>query len=88
MDLNLKESGRVGFFKRFDAELYEGRRVLEVGRASGNLFTQTTQLQVAFPAGKFHQGFFSAAQCIHQFQTLTANSRFDVGATFLRKREQ
>jgi hypothetical protein len=41
--------------------LDEGRRVLEVGRAGGHLFPQAAQLQVAFPAGEIHQGFFSAA---------------------------
>lgn len=58
---NLKESGWIGFFQSFDAKLDEGRRVLEVGRAGGHLFPQAAQLQVAFPAGEIHQGFFSAA---------------------------
>lgn len=82
---DLEESGRVGLFEGLDAELDEGRGLLEVGRASGHLFPQPPQLEVSLTAGKLHEGLLPPSQGFRQLQALGVDGRLYSNATLLHK---
>jgi hypothetical protein len=83
----LQESSRIRFLERFDAELKQAGRVLELTGTRGHLVLQSSQLHLLILPDKIQQFLFAPVNRLHQGVTLCRHLTLEIRTVLLKARQ-